>query len=249
VELAGDDHLPWVNPQPIVDEIEQFLTGAHQAADVDRQLMTVLFTDIVASTARAASVGDREWRAVLADHDRLVRAQLHEYNGREVKTTGDGFLATFDGPARAIRCACAIRDTVKAELGLGVRAGIHTGECEVVDDDVAGMAVHIGARVGSLAGEGEVLVSSTVKDLVVGSGFAFADRGEHSLKGVPGAWRTFAVQGEGSSGVTPIPVEPKGRSERVLLLAARRTPSMARLAARMSDRRFRKASHAPVATG
>jgi class 3 adenylate cyclase len=175
-----------------VDEIEEFLTGTRHAAETDRLLATVLFTDIVGSTERAAGLGDRRWRQVLDSHDRAVRRQLDRFRGREVHTAGDGFLATFDGPGRAIQCACAIRDAVGA-LGVGVRVGLHTGEIEVRGDDVAGMAVHIGARVSSVADAGEVLVSSTVKDLVVGSAIEFADRGEHELKGVPGSWRLYGV--------------------------------------------------------
>jgi class 3 adenylate cyclase len=160
--------------------------------EADRVLATVMFTDIVDSTRRASELGDAAWRRLLERHDELVRRELGRWQGREVKTTGDGFLATFDGPARAIRCGKAITEAVDV-LGVEVRAGLHTGECEVRGDDVAGMAVHIGARVGSLAAPGEVLVSSTVKDLVVGSGIDFEDRGEHELKGVPGAWRLFAA--------------------------------------------------------
>jgi class 3 adenylate cyclase len=194
VELPGDDHLPWAGDwQALVGEIEEFLTGERGIADVDRVLATVMFTDIVGSTERAAELGDRRWRDLLASHDSLVRGQLERHRGREVKTVGDGFLATFDGPARAIRCATAIHDDVQG-LGVAIRAGLHTGECEVIGDDVGGMAVHIGARVGAQAKPGEVLVSSTVKDLVVGSGFAFEDRGAHELKGVPGEWRLFAVR-------------------------------------------------------
>jgi class 3 adenylate cyclase len=154
---------------------------------------TVLFTDIAGSTSRAAELGDQRWSALLGRHHDLVRRQLERFRGREVKTMGDGFLATFDGPARAIACACAIRDAV-SQLGLGVRAGLHTGELEIRDSDVAGIAVHIGQRVSSLAQPGEVLVSRTVVDLVVGSGIQFSDRGEHDLKGVPGSWRIFGVE-------------------------------------------------------
>ena len=173
-------------------EIAEFLTG-HQAdvAD-DRVLATVLFTDIVDSTSRAAEIGDRDWHALLDAHDAVVRSQLARFRGREVNTSGDGFLAMFDGPQRAIRCAMAIRDAVQA-LGIGVRAGLHTGECEVRGDDIGGIAVHIGARVSALAGPNDVLVSSTLRDLVIGSGIAFEDRGTHQLKGVPGEWRVFAV--------------------------------------------------------
>ncbi len=173
-------------------EIAEFLTGKSQTFEVDRILTSVLFTDIVASTETAASMGDQHWRTVLDSHDRLVREQLRHFRGREIKTTGDGFLASFDGPARAIRCARAIVETVEA-LGIKIRAGLHTGECEVRGNDLGGLAVHIAARVGAIAGPGEVLVSGTVKDLVVGSDIAFHERGEHQLKGVPGTWKLFAV--------------------------------------------------------
>ena len=193
VELPGEDHLWWVgDADSLLDEIEEFLTGSRGGRDHDRALMTLLFTDVVDSTARAAELGDRRWRDLSAAHDRVVRHQLSRFRGREVKTLGDGFLATFDGPARAIRCACAIRDR-STELDVPVRAGLHTGECELADGDVRGIAVHIAARVGALAEGGEVLVSSTVKDLVAGSGIEFADRGAHRLKGVPDDWRLFAV--------------------------------------------------------
>ena len=161
--------------------------------ETTRFLATVLFTDIVASTAHAAEIGDRRWRAILEDHDSLVRRELERFEGREVKTLGDGFLATFAAPSRAIHCACAIRNGVR-QLGVEVRAGLHTGECEVVPGDVGGLAVHIGARVASLAGPQEVLVSNTVKDLVVGTDFEFTDKGTYELRGVPGEWRLFAVQ-------------------------------------------------------
>jgi pimeloyl-ACP methyl ester carboxylesterase len=193
VELPGIDHLPFVGDQDaILDEIEEFLTGVRRGADVDRVLATVLFTDIVGSTERAVSLGDRQWRDLLDSHHLLVRRTLESWRGIEVDTAGDGFLATFDGPARAIRCACAIRDAVRG-LGLEIRAGLHTGECEVHGETVAGIAVHIGARVGALAGPGEVLVSSTVRDLVAGSGIEFDERGEYELKGVPGRWRLYSV--------------------------------------------------------
>ena len=158
----------------------------------DRVLATVLFTDIVDSTRRAAEMGDRDWHALLDAHDAVVRSQLARFRGREVNTSGDGFLAMFDGPQRAIRCAMAIRDAVQA-LGIEVRAGLHTGECEVRGDDIGGIAVHIGARVSALAGPNDVLVSSTLRDLVIGSGLEFDDRGAHELKGVPGDWQLFAV--------------------------------------------------------
>jgi class 3 adenylate cyclase len=193
VALPGSDALIVAgDADAILDEISEFFTGRRPVREPDRVLATVMFTDIVDSTRRAAELGDASWRTLLERHDELVRRQLERWQGREVKTTGDGFLATFDGPARAVRAGRAIAEAVE-RLGIEVRAGLHTGECEVRGDDVAGMAVHIGARVGSLAGPGEVLVSSTVKDLVVGSGIDFEDRGEHELKGVPGTWRLYAA--------------------------------------------------------
>jgi class 3 adenylate cyclase len=177
-----------------VDEIAEFVTGERPVAEVERVLTTVLFSDIVGSTATAASLGDRRWRSLLDSHDRTVRALLRQSRGREINTTGDGFVASFDGPARAIRCAQALLEATDG-LGLQLRVGLHTGECEVRGDDLGGLAVHIAARVGALASPGEVLVSGTVKDLVVGSGIEFEDRGEHELKGVPGAWKLFAVRG------------------------------------------------------
>ena len=195
VELDGVDHAMFVgDTDALLGEIESFLTGARHAADTDRQLLTVLFTDIVGSTERASELGDRRWRSLLESHDEAVREQLGRFRGSEIKTTGDGFLATFDGPARGVDCAREIAAAVR-ELGIEVRAGLHTGECEVLADDVAGMAVNIGARIGALAQPGEVLVSSTVKDLVVGSGLEFQPRGSHTLKGVPGDWNVFAATG------------------------------------------------------
>ena len=186
VELPGEDHLPFVGDQEsILDEVDEFLTGARHYYEPDRVLATVLFTDIVGSTERAATLGDRQWRELLELHNRLVRGQLERFRGREVDTAGDGFLATFDGPARAIHCAIACRDEL-AHAGIHVKAGLHTGECELVDDKVRGISVHIGARVASLAAPGEVLVSSTVKDLVAGSGLEFEERGTHQFRGVPG---------------------------------------------------------------
>ena len=193
VALPGQDHLWWIGDQDaLLDEVEGFLTGSLADRDHHRALMTVLFVDVVGSTQRMAELGDRGWRDVSAAHDRDVRRQLGRFGGREVKTLGDGVLATFDSPARAIRCACAIRDGSR-DLGMPVRAGLHTGECELVGDDISGMAVNIGARVGALAESDEVLVSSTVRDLVVGSDIEFTDRGTHTLKGVPGEWRVLAV--------------------------------------------------------
>jgi len=193
VEFPGDDHLPWIGDQDVVlDEIQEFLTGARPVRDVDRVLATVLFTDIVGSTEHLARVGDKAWYALLDNHHALVRRELASHRGREVNTTGDGFFATFDGPARAVRCALAIQSAAR-RLGVGIRAGLHTGEVELKGDDVAGMAVHIGARVAALAGADETLVSGTVKDLVSGSGLRFEDRGTHALKGVPGEWRLYAA--------------------------------------------------------
>jgi class 3 adenylate cyclase len=193
VEQPGRDHLAWVGDQDaILDEIEEFLLGSRRVQEPERALTTVLFTDIVGSTEKAAEIGDRRWRDLLERHDAIVRRQLEIYRGSEVKTMGDGFLATFDGPARAIRCAAAIRDELAA-IGIEVRVGIHTGEVELIGSDVGGMAVNIGARIGDLADSGELLVSSTVRELVVGSGLEFSDRGSHTLKGAPGEWRLFAV--------------------------------------------------------
>ena len=195
VELPGEDHLPMAgDPYPLVDEIEEFLVGTRGTRESERTLATVLFTDIVGSTERAAALGDRRWNELLAAHDSVVRHHLRVHDGTEIKTMGDGFLATFEGPARAIRSAREIVDRTR-ELGVAIRAGIHTGEVELTSGDIAGMAVNIGARVSALAGPGEVLVSSTVKELMVGSGIHFVDRGSHALKGVPGEWRLFAVSG------------------------------------------------------
>jgi class 3 adenylate cyclase len=193
VELEGEDHLAFAGDQDaLLDEVEEFLVGSRTGGEAERALATILFTDIVGSTDMAAKLGDRRWRDLLESHDATVRRELAAHRGREVKTMGDGFLAVFDGPARAIRCAVSIRDHLR-RIGIGLRAGIHTGEVEVIGEDVGGMAVNIGARVGALGGDGEVLVSSTVKELVVGSGIEFEERGTHRLKGVPDEWRVFAV--------------------------------------------------------
>jgi class 3 adenylate cyclase len=194
VELPGRNLYHHVEPgwRASFKEVAEFLTGQQAEVVDDRVLATVLFTDIVDSTRRAAEMGDRDWHALLDAHDAVVRAQLNRFRGREVNTSGDGFLAMFDGPQRAIRCAMAIRDVVQA-LGIQVRAGLHTGECEVRGDDIGGIGVHICARVSALAGPNDVLVSSTLRDLVIGSGLEFDDRGAHQLKGVPGEWRLFAV--------------------------------------------------------
>ena len=194
VELPGDDHVPWVgDADALFGEIEEFLTGVRHAAEHDRVLATILFTDIVRATERAAALGDQNWREVLAQHHAVVRRELGRFRGREIDTAGDGFMAAFDGPARAVRCAHAVVGAVRNQLKLEVRAGLHTGECEVLEDKYAGLAVHIGARVAALANPGEVLVSNTVKDLVAGSGLQFEDRGGHTLKGVPGQWQLYSA--------------------------------------------------------
>jgi class 3 adenylate cyclase len=193
VELPGGDHLPFVDGGDIVDEIREFLTGVREPAEPDRVLATVLFTDIVGSTERARELGDRRWRDLLDRHNEIVRRDLERYRGREIDTAGDGFFATFDGPARAIRCARTVVDDLRG-IGLDVRAGLHTGEVELAGEAVRGIAVHTGARVAGQAGPGEVLVSQTVKDLVAGSGIDVEDRGSHELKGIPGDWRLYAVR-------------------------------------------------------
>jgi class 3 adenylate cyclase len=246
VELPGNDHIPWFgDADALLEEIEEFLTGSRNASEPDRALATVLFTDIEGSTARAAELGDRRWRELLDRHQTLVREQLANYAGREVKTMGDGFLATFDGPAKAIRCACSVAERSSSE-GVEIRAGVHTGECELIGDDVGGMAVHIGARVAAQAGAGEVLVSSTVRDLVVGSGIEFADRGSHELKGVPGEWRLLAVANHRPAPAQAAPgprdeVAPNAtlrqRGDRAMLRIARRAPATMRLISRANRRR------------
>ena len=194
VELPGDEHPPWVgDTAALVDEIQHFLTGSRGVVDVERVLATVLFTDIVGSTERAVALGDRAWSDLLARHHAVVRQEIARWRGREIDTTGDGFLVTFDGPARAIRCAQGIRAAVRG-LGIETRIGLHTGECECVGDKFAGIAVHTGARVMAEAGPGEILVSGTVRDLVAGSGLAFRERGVRTLKGIPGEWSLFSVE-------------------------------------------------------
>jgi class 3 adenylate cyclase len=192
MEYPGKDTYAWV-AFPGIEDVEEFLTGRRGPTEIDRVLATVLFTDIVGSTDHASALGDGRWRRLLDEHNALVRHGLERWRGQEVKTIGDGFLATFDGPARAVQCAASIVDAVRA-LGIEIRAGLHTGECELVGRDVAGIAVHIGARVMANAGPGEVLASSTVKDLVVGSGLRFDDRGPHTLRGVPDEWHLYALE-------------------------------------------------------
>ena len=192
VELPGGDHVPWFQPDGVIAEIREFLTGEREPAVPTRALATIVFTDVVDSTAMASRLGDRRWRELLESHRAAVRRELVRFRGDEIDTAGDGFLATFDGPARAIRCAQAITSGVEP-LGLAVRVGVHTGEVELLGDGIAGIAVHIGARVAAASEPGQVWVSSTVRDLVAGSGLGFDDHGLHALKGVPGEWRLFSV--------------------------------------------------------
>jgi class 3 adenylate cyclase len=192
VEFDTADHVPWASDADIAGEIEEFLTGTRQLAPSSRMLATVLFTDIVGSTDKASSLGDRSWKDLLENHDRAVERQLRRYGGALIKATGDGVLAIFDGPARAVQCAGAVREAVQ-QLGLEIRAGLHTGEIERRGEDVSGIAVHLAQRVQGRAEPGEILVSRTVVDLVAGSDLRFEDRGEHELKGVPGSWKLFAV--------------------------------------------------------
>jgi len=238
--LEGEDHVPWMGDcDTTIGEIERFLTGARRTREPDRVLATVLFTDIVGSTQRAAELGDTAWRALLERYEALVRDRVEGFNGRVVKSLGDGTLATFDGPARAVRCARTLCDDV-AELGLELRAGVHTGELETLGEDVGGMAVHIGARVGALAGAGEVLVSSTVKDLVTGSELFFVERGEHELKGVPGRWRVFELGEERRAGDRREPLgAPQDHmtlGDRVTVRMASRAPGAARALGRLAAR-------------
>jgi pimeloyl-ACP methyl ester carboxylesterase len=256
VELAGNDHVPWLgDTDALLDEVEQFLTGARQSRQLDRALATVLFTDIVSSTQRAAELGDRRWRELLATHDTDVRRQVEMHGGRVIKSLGDGYLATFDGPARAIRCGgAAVEDA--GSLGVEVRAGVHTGECDLLGEDVGGMAVHIGARVAAKAGPGEVLVSSAVRDLVVGSGIEFDDRGTHELKGVPGSWNLLAVRGgwaaqrrQPAAQQPPDPLAPNlegaRRGDKMALRVARSSPTVTRLVSGVITRRATRKAGEP----
>jgi class 3 adenylate cyclase len=235
VRFRGVDHAFWL-VDGLVEEIERFVTGAVQHVEPNRVLRSVLFTDIVASTTRAAELGDRAWREVLERHDALVDRVVAEHGGRVVKHIGDGALSAFDGPAMAMRCAEALNEGV-AELGIELRSGIHTGECEAIREDLGGLAVHIGARVGALARPGEIVVSSTVKELVVGSDMQFSDRGEHELRGVPGSWhlyalgeeRTLKVELDGAAGYMR-------RSDRVAVSLARRMPRTMRRAGQLASR-------------
>lgn len=237
VELAGSDHAPWYeDSDSVLDEVEKFVTGHRASLEPDRSLATILFTDIVDSTRMAAESGDAEWRELLDNHDALVERTVPEFGGRAVKSLGDGHLSVFPGPAAAIRCAAELNDAVR-ELGIELRAGVHTGECEIRGDDIGGIAVHIGARVGARAQAGEVLVSGTVRDLTVGSNLEFSDRGEHELKGVPGTWRVFSVV---DGGAPPLPAPDDARdlrpSDRFVTTVARRLPRMGRAVGRLAER-------------
>jgi class 3 adenylate cyclase len=237
VEQPGRDHAVWIGDvDQLVDAIESFLTGTRRVdAEPDRMLATVLFTDIVGSTERAARMGDADWRELLERHDALVRDEVEAYRGRVVKSTGDGMLAVFDGPARAIRCAEAVREALE-EIDVPIRAGVHTGECEAIGDDVGGIAVHIGARVAAHADAGEILVSSTVADLVVGSGLRFTERGTHELRGVPGEWKLLAV-GEGGEPMTVTTERQTTAADRFALRVAARAPRALRFANRLTGGR------------
>jgi class 3 adenylate cyclase len=245
--LPGRDHMFWVSDfEESVREIERFLTGSASAASPERALATVLFIDIVGSTEHASKLGDSAWRQLLGRHDRVVREQVAEHRGRVVKSLGDGTLAVFDGPARAIHVAEAIRDELR-RLDIEVRAGVHTGECELIGEDVGGLAVHIGARIGALAGAGEILVSSTVAELVVGSGMTFDERGEHELKGVPRRWRLLAV-GDSAGRAEPLGAAAVERdmrvSDRVTLALARRAPRQMRAVTELGRRAGRRRAKA-----
>lgn len=235
VELHGVDHVPWAGDiNALADELASFVTGSRTARAPDRALATVVFTDIVSSTETAARVGDSEWRDLLERHDSLTRRQVESYGGRVVKSLGDGALAVFDGPARAVRCARALTEEVSG-LGVALRVGVHTGEVELIGEDVGGMAVHLGARVSAKATAGEVLVSSTVRDLVVGSELRFTEAGEHELKGVPGKWRLCRLDRD----VAPVPMldsaeQHMKRRDRAAVAFARRAPSAARLVGRLA---------------
>ncbi|MGI8727617.1 MAG: adenylate/guanylate cyclase domain-containing protein [Solirubrobacterales bacterium] len=229
VELEGADHTPFYgDAASLLGEIEEFVTGTRSSGVVERALATVLFTDIVESTRRASELGDRTWRELLTTHNELTREHVLAARGQPIKSTGDGYLATFDGPARAVNCARELT-TALAALGIQIRAGIHTGECELMGDDIAGLAVHIGARIGALGGPGEVVVSSTVKDLVVGSAIKFADRGEHELKGVPDRWHLYTACDNGDEESEPIDNSRAHRpGDRLGLALARHAPEVSR---------------------
>jgi class 3 adenylate cyclase len=235
VTFQGIDHAYWV-VDGLIDEIERFVTGAVSRTEPNRVLTSVMFTDIVGSTTRAAELGDRAWRELLERHDELVERTVSEHGGRVVKHIGDGALSAFDGPAMAMRCADALNEGV-AELGIQLRSGIHTGECELIGEDLGGLAVHIGARVGALAGPGEIVVSSTVKELVIGSDMQFTDRGEHELKGVPGSWHLYTL-GKQRRPLAELDSAAAymRRSDRIAVTLARRMPRAMRLAGQLASR-------------
>ncbi len=238
VELPGQDHAPAGGDiKGVADEIEEFLTGERHSSSTDRVLATVMLTDIVGSTERGAAIGDNAWKALRERHDTIVRQELPRFGGRELKQTGDGFLATFDGPARAVDCAEAVREAIR-EPGLELRIGIHTGECEVIGDDITGMAVNIAARIGGMAKPSEILVSSTVRDLVVGSHLRFVEAGSHKLKGVPGEWRIYRVTEAATGDGGPL-IDSRHEatgSDRIARSAARRAPGLFRGLARLQRR-------------
>jgi class 3 adenylate cyclase len=235
VELVGEDHAFWAGDiEPVIAEIEEFLTGMRTSAAPDRLLATILFTDIVGSTERASELGDRVWHELLDEHNTRVRELLEQFGGRELDTAGDGFFASFEGPGTAVRCACAIGRSLH-ELGLEIRAGVHTGECERIGDKLGGLAVHIGARIAAIARGGEVLASRTVRDLVAGSGLKFTDRGTHRLRGIDEPWQLFAVEDAVSSDMQLTgPREHMGAADRALVQIARRAPAVLRLGARLA---------------
>jgi class 3 adenylate cyclase len=240
VELEGRAYAPWFGDMDaIVDEIREFVTGTRASRTPERMLATILFTDIVGSTERAAQLGDHRWRDILEAHDRASREELERYGGRAVKSLGDGLLALFNGPVAAIRCARAMQEAV-APLGIQLRAGLHTGECERIGDDVGGLAVHLGARVGALAAPGEVLVSETIRGLIVGSGVELEDRGEHELKGVPGRWRLYVVAGGERPPTEPLPGprETMRAQDRAAVVVARRAPGVLRALGRRRMKRW-----------
>jgi class 3 adenylate cyclase len=256
VELPGDDHMFFAGDwRATASEIEEFLTGERHEPEPDRVLQTVLFTDIARSTERAAELGDQRWRGLLGHHDQVVRDQVARFGGRPVKSLGDGFLASFDGPTRAVRCARAISEELR-QVGLEIRAGVHTGECEAIGEDLGGLAVHIGARVAALAEPSEVVVSGTVCDLVVGSGIEFDDRGSHELKGVPGRWRLYSVAADRprdsravqsvnheAAAMTPGPRETMRPIDRAAVAVAKHAPGLARTGFRLG-RRWRRTPEA-----
>ncbi len=237
VELEGEDHAFWAGDvNSVVFEIEEFLTGARTLETGDRRLATILFTDIVGSTRRASELGDRDWRELLEQHDARMRELLSRFGGVELDTAGDGFFASFDGPGAAVRCAFAMRASL-SEIGIEIRVGVHAGECERMGDKLGGLAVHIGARIAALASTGEVLASSTVRDLVVGSGLVFADRGVHRLRGVDEPWRLFAVEESAAPAVRLSgPREHMTVGDRALVQIARRAPAALRLGSRLAGR-------------